>query len=77
MRFVAVKSIEQMDRLLARRIFGAAILLLGHKSRHVTTHCSAPEVGVLIEAAEKVRALQSRKSHAFSIVRGEAARVTN
>jgi hypothetical protein len=43
----------------------------------VTTHYSAPEIGVLIEAAEKVCALQSRESHAFSIVRGEAARVTN
>jgi hypothetical protein len=53
-------------------------VLLGHKSSHaVTTHYSAPEIGVLIEAAEKVCALQSRESHAFSIVRGEAARVTN
>jgi integrase len=52
-------------------------VLLGHKSSHVTTHYSAPEIGVLIEAAEKVCALQSRKSHALSIVRGGAGRVTS
>jgi integrase len=29
-------------------------LLLGHKSDHVTTHYSAPEIGSLIDASEKV-----------------------
>jgi hypothetical protein len=29
--------------------------LLGHKSDHVTTHYSAPEIGALIEASEGVR----------------------
>ncbi|HEY2145714.1 MAG TPA: hypothetical protein VGH12_06570 [Steroidobacteraceae bacterium] len=47
--------------------------LLGHKSDHVTTHYSAPEIGTLIEASEKVCALQSRKSHALAIVRAGAA----
>jgi integrase len=46
--------------------------LLGHKSDHVTTHYSAPEIGTLIEASEKVCALQSRKSHALAIVRAGA-----
>ena len=44
-------------------------ILLGHKSEHVTTHYSAPEIGALIEASEKVCALQSRQSHALSVVR--------
>ena len=47
-------------------------LLLGHKSDHVTTHYSAPEIGSLIKASEKVCALGSRKSHALAIVRGRA-----
>ena len=36
-------------------------LLSGHKSDHVTTHYSAPEIGSLIEASEKVCAAQARK----------------
>ncbi len=44
-------------------------VLLGHKSEHVTTHYSAPEVGALVAAAERVCELGSRKSHALSLVR--------
>jgi len=44
-------------------------ILLGHKSDHVTTHYSAPEIGALIEAAEKVCELKTRKSPALAIVR--------
>ena len=44
-------------------------VLLGHKSRHVTTHYSAPEIGSLIAGSEEVCALQSRKSPALSAVR--------
>jgi integrase len=51
-------------------------LLLGHKSDHVTTHYSAPEIGALIEASEKVCELESRKSPALAIVRaGDRAEV--
>ena len=46
-------------------------LLLGHKSDHVTTHYSAPEIGALIEASEKVCELESRKSPALAIVRSQ------
>jgi hypothetical protein len=46
-------------------------VLLGHKSDHVTTHYSAPEIGALIEASEKVCDLGSRKSPALSIVRAQ------
>jgi integrase len=44
-------------------------ILLGHKSDHVTTHYSAPEIGALIEASERVCELKSRKSPALAIVR--------
>jgi integrase len=47
-------------------------LLLGHKSDHVTTHYSAPEIGSLIKASEKVCAPRARKSHALTIVRARA-----
>jgi integrase len=47
-------------------------LLLGHKAQHVTTHYSAPEIGALIEAAEKVCELESRASPAISVVRSRA-----
>jgi hypothetical protein len=44
-------------------------LLLGHKSDHVTTHYSAPEIGALIKASERVCNLGSGKSPALAIVR--------
>ena len=43
-------------------------LLLGHKAGHVTTHYSAPEIGALMEASEKVCELGSRKTHALTLV---------
>ena len=46
-------------------------LLLSHKSDHVTTHYSAPEIGALISASERVCDLGSRKSPALSIVRAQ------
>ncbi len=47
-------------------------LLLGHKSNHVTTHYSAPELGALIRASEMVCDPGSRKSPAIAIVRATA-----
>jgi hypothetical protein len=47
-------------------------LLLGHKARHLTTHYSAPEIGALIEAAERVCRLESIASPAISVVRSRA-----
>ena len=43
-------------------------LLLGHKAGHVTTHYSAPEIGALIEASEKVCEQGARKTHALTLV---------
>ncbi|HEY0802373.1 MAG TPA: site-specific integrase [Steroidobacteraceae bacterium] len=47
-------------------------LLLGHKAQHVTTHYSAPEIGALIKASERVCELESRGSPAISVVRSRA-----
>ena len=44
---------------------------LGHRSDHVTTHYSAPEIGALIAAAEQVCELGSRKSRALSLARAQ------
>jgi integrase len=46
-------------------------VLLGHRSAHVTTHYSAPEIGTLIEASERVCDLETR-GRAVSIVRAGA-----
>jgi integrase len=51
-------------------------VLLGHKSDHVTTPYSAPEIGAPIAAAERVCELESRKSHALSIARAQQANVS-
>jgi integrase len=50
-------------------------LLLGHKAPHVTTHYSAPEIGALIEASERVCQLESRASPAISVIRPHAGRL--
>jgi integrase len=50
-------------------------LLLGHKAQHVTTHYSAPEIGALIEAAERVCQLESLTSPAISVIRAHAGRL--
>ena len=50
-------------------------LLLGHKAQHVTTHYSAPEIGALIEASERVCQLESLASPAISVVRPHAGRL--
>jgi integrase len=42
-------------------------LLLGHKSNHVTTHYSAPELGAPIRASELVCDLGSRTSLAIAV----------
>ena len=42
----------------------------------VTTHYSAPEIGSLIAAAERVCELESRKSHALALVRPAGIRAS-
>ena len=52
-------------------------LLLGHKSDHVTTHYSAPEIEALIAVSERLCELGSRKSHALTIVRAQIGLATH
>jgi integrase len=52
-------------------------VLLGNKSDHVTTHCSAPEIGALVAAEERACELGSRKSHALSLVRSQQVAASN
>jgi integrase len=52
--------------------FEDRMLLLGHRAQHVTTHYSAPEIGALIEASERVCQLESLASPAISVVRAHA-----
>lgn len=59
---------------VARVSFEDRKLLLGHKAQHVTTYYSAPEIGALIEASEKVCELESLVSPAISVVRPPARR---
>ena len=57
LRFIRVHDLKHTygHRLRAAGVgFEDRKILLGHKSDHVTTHYSAPEIGALIEAAEKV-----------------------
>ena len=71
-RFIRVHDLKHTygHRLRAAGVgFEDRKILLGHKSDHVTTHYSAPEIGALIEASEKVCELKSRKSPALAIVR--------
>ena len=49
-------------------------LLLGHKSDHVTTHYSAPEIGALIAGLGEGVRVGSRKSPALAIVRARRKR---
>ena len=62
------------------RVAGVAFedrkLLLGHKAQHVTTHYSAPEIGALIEASERVCQLESLASPTISVVHYTVDRVT-
>lgn len=51
-------------------------VLLGHKSDHVTTHYSAPEISTLIKAAESVCDLESRESPVLTLVRPAGRRVS-
>ncbi len=66
---------HDLKHTFGRRLRAAGVpletrrVLLGHKNGDITTHYSAPEVEELIEAAERVCALRSRKSPALTILR--------
>jgi len=67
--------VHDLKHTFGRRLRAAGVpletrrVLLGHKNSDITTHYSAPEIEELIEAAERVCALRSRKSPALTILR--------
>ncbi|MCH6583465.1 MAG: tyrosine-type recombinase/integrase, partial [Proteobacteria bacterium] len=67
--------VHDLKHTFGRRLRAAGVpletrrVLLGHKNGDITTHYSAPEIEELIEAAERVCALRSRKSPALTILR--------
>ncbi len=67
--------VHDLKHTFGRRLRAAGVpletrrALLGHKNSDITTHYSAPEIEELIEAAERVCALRSRKSPALTILR--------
>lgn len=48
-------------------------VLLGHRNGDITSHYSAPEIEELLEAANRVCAVQSRKSHAMTLLKRKTA----
>jgi hypothetical protein len=68
-----------MDQMLSAAGIGFEDrkVLLGHKSDHLTTHYSAPEIGALVAAGERVCELGTRKSPALSLVQTQQATASN
>ncbi len=73
--------VHDLKHTFGRRLRAAGVpletrrALLGHKGNDITTHYSAPEMGELVEAAERV-CEKSRKSPALTIVRVRQGVVT-
>lgn len=71
-RFIRVHDLKHT---FGRRLRAAGVSfedrqdLLGHKSARITTHYSAAEISILIEAANKVCQTASRKSPAIVLLR--------
>lgn len=70
--------VHDLKHTFGRRLRAAGVSfedrqdLLGHKSGRITTHYSAAELEALIDAANKVCALQSRKSPALLMLKRKA-----
>ena len=71
--------VHDLKHTFGRRLRAAGVSfedrqdLLGHKSGRITTHYSAAELENLIDAANKVCAVQSRKSPALVLLKQKAA----
>ena len=67
--------VHDLKHTFGRRLRAAGVSLedrqdlLGHKSGRITTHYSAAELSSLIEAAEKVCQVKSRKSPALLVLK--------
>ena len=71
--------VHDLKHTFGRRLRAAGIpletrkVLLGHRNGDITSHYSAPEIEELLEAANRVCAVQSRKSHAMTLLKRKTA----
>jgi len=71
--------VHDLNHTFGRRLRTAGVFLedrqdlLGHKSRRITTHCSAAELSSLIDGAEKIGEVPSRESPALVELKRKAA----
>ncbi|WP_139176792.1 tyrosine-type recombinase/integrase [Nitrosospira multiformis] len=70
---------HDLKHTFGRRLRSAGVsletrkVLLGHKNGGITSHYSAPEIGELIDAANKVCGTDSRKTPALVILKRKIA----
>ena len=69
-QFPLLRELPNLKSRLGTELKTGGVLLV-RKSDLVTTHYSAPEIGTLIAAAERVCELGARKSHALSLARAQ------
>lgn len=71
--------VHDLKHTFGRRLRSAGVpletrkVLLGHKNGDITTHYSAPEIGELIDAANRVCGTDSRKTPALVILKRKIA----
>ena len=71
--------VHDLKHTFGRRLRAARVqletrkVLLGHRNGDITSHYSAPEIEELLEAANRVCAVQSRKSHALTLLKRKTA----
>ena len=71
--------VHDLKHTFGRRLRAAGVqletrkVLLGHRNGDITSHYSAPEIEELLEAANRVCAVQSRKSHALTLLKRKTA----
>ena len=71
--------VHDLKHTFCRRLRAAGVpletrkVLLGHRNGDITSHYSAPEIEELLEAANRVCAVQSRKTPALTILKRKTA----
>jgi integrase len=71
--------VHDLKHTFGRRLRAAGVpletrkVLLGHRNGDITSHYSAPEIEELLEAANRVCAVQSRKTHALTLLKRKTA----
>jgi len=74
-----MKGVHNLKHTFGRRLRAAGVpletrkVLLGHKNGDITTHYSGAELEELIQAADKIYEVQSRKTPALTLVKLKAS----